>query len=202
MKNLLKETKEKIEKFVFKKESVEKLYHKECDEATKDMVKICLFSGLFFVPSFIGLEIFKKTSEPNIIMAGLGVIAFISSFSFISSLVVCIFELFKKGSAYTIKKEDVEIEKLRETGLSLQELEEIKPLLNKIKDSLSEEVFFDFMKMVETRSNEKYGNAYYFIYLIDNYDEIIENVNREQKGNEVLKTQLSSFLNTNKNSES
>lgn len=101
---------------------------------------------------------------------------------------------------YDIDKNEIKTKKLKETILSLKELEEISPLVTKIKENLSEEEFFNIMKEVEMKTKEKLGSAYYFLYLIDNYDELVNEIKEIPQRDINFKTQLSALTNFNKES--
>lgn len=199
MENVLKQSKEKIEKFAFGKDGENGLYQKAYKESSDYAKKVSLISGtVFFILIIVSLMIKTFELDVNEIVLFMSIMIhifiFITSIVFLTHLSIFIIGLFLKEKVYILNKNKIKINKLKEKELSLQELIDIKPLIVKMKENLSKQEFFELMKITEMKTSETFGNAYYFFYLIENYEEMLEMVKERQKYDESLNLKLDSFL--------
>lgn len=202
MENILKQSKEKVEEFVFGKDGVNGLYEKKYKKIHKEMIIMSLALSPLFFGSLIVLIIAKtsgfKDYNETLIVAEALMMFFLSSAFFILSASSAILGSFSLEKAYRIDKYEIKTKKLRETPLSLKVLNEMTPLMGKIQEKLPEEEFIELMEIAEIETGEKLGNAYYFLYLIENYDELLSKVRERKEDGKNLQKKLSALRDFNK----
>lgn len=209
MKDLLDNSRKEIEKIVFEKEDLNELVENEHKKEKKETIKILFISSFIFLLSTIGMREIMATviSHDNMIIkfvlsTVVLVSILISCVFFLLSFVNVIYYLFTKEESDKLERQiavsEIKIEKLMKKNLNLEELSKLNPLLMKMKESLSEKELFDLMRTVEIRTNKQLGNAYYFFYLIKNYDDLVSEIKKQQKYDEDFQKQISCFFNIKK----
>lgn len=207
MEKIFKQTKEKIEGFIFGRKSVNELLEKEYKADLSFNKKIFLPSIFFLLLSIVGLlnidisnvEVIKDEVMASLI-AILMLILFCSLiFSLLSAFFYYKFMFFNKVKYFEYFEEVVKIREIKRKDLSLKELEELKPLFHEIKEKLSEMEFVALMKIAEIKSGEILGNAYYFYYIINNYEDLIVEVKQHNENKDFFKKKLFSLFDHKEN---
>lgn len=203
MKNLLNKAKRKLEEIVFIEKSLEKFseseYEKEKNISQKSLLITFGISAtsLFFV--FIGCinSWFKSVEVGYMFLFAFFIISFVCSIPTLFLLLGDLFYLKKNKSSANVVKANI-FNKMKNTTLSLKQLEELKPFMNEIKNKTGKKELARALLKVEKETGEKFGNAGNFLYLFENYESIINKIKEENEKEELLEKQISSLYDKNK----